>query len=84
MKDVLLVMSPATLDDSVTNLTVRALLYVGNALLTMVALPCTDNFSNVIDVILSCCYPGINAECPLRLCCASSVHLRKVSRSTVL
>ena len=53
LKDSLLVVLPAILSDSVGNMTLGGLLYAGYAILTMIALPYTDNSSNVIDVILS-------------------------------
>ena len=53
LKDLLLVMSQAILSDPVASMMSGGLLYAGNAILTMIALPYTDNSSNVIDVILS-------------------------------
>ena len=53
LKDLLLVMSPAIFPDAVTSMTLGGLLYAAYSLLTMIALPYTDNSSNIIDVILS-------------------------------
>merc|ERR1719191_585536 len=53
LKDLLLIMSPAIFSDAVTSMTLGGLLYAAYSLLTMIALPYTDNSSNVIEVILS-------------------------------
>ena len=53
LKDLFLVTSPAILADSVTSLTSCGLVYAGYSVLTTVALPYTDNSSNVTDVILA-------------------------------
>ena len=51
--DLFLVTSSANVTDGVDSLSLCGLVYVGYSVLTMVALPYTDNSSNVIDAILS-------------------------------
>ena len=53
LKDLFLVISPAVVTDGVDSLSLCGFMYVGYSVLTMVALPYTDNSSNVIDAILS-------------------------------
>ena len=53
LKDLFLVISPAIVTDGVDSLSLCGFMYVGYSVLTMVALPYTDNSSNVIDAILS-------------------------------
>ena len=52
LKDLFLVISPAIVTDGVDSLSLCGFMYVGYSVLTMVALPYTDNSSNVIDAIL--------------------------------
>ena len=53
LEDLFLVISPAIVTDGVDGLSLCGFGYVGYSVLTMVALPYTDNSSNVIDAILS-------------------------------
>ena len=57
LKDLLLVMSPAILSDPVTSLALDGLLYASYPILTAIALPYTDNSSNIIDVLRSFLIP---------------------------
>merc|ERR1719161_200983 len=53
LKDLILILIPLFFSDGVTELMVCGMLYLGYAFLTSVALPFTDNSSNVTDVVLS-------------------------------